>query len=214
MNTLKLLDTIKNELSYDSFKMIKDDFLQQNATNYKNISVCTSKREKAIQNYIKNATYKDDKTATWTDGHTMLLLDKEPENIKELKTCDLAKFFLEIAKNRKPASYDYIADSVSVYKTLKKQDEKEDYFLKIGDHLYNMQLISKMFECIADSKEKHFRVEIGEKGELLMSQKYAAVVLPVVGDTCYIAKNCNFQDILKFFDSIENEKINDICKSA
>lgn len=215
MNFIKLMETIKEQINFETFGMLRTDFFNQFQDEYKNIKPCKSAQEKAIQRYVSKATYKDEKTkGAYTNGHTALILSADrPESEKDIKKTNVAEKLLEMFKSKRPTDC-YFFDSVALYKTLKKQ-EKQDYFLKIDDRFYNAAYVAEMLDCIADNKNSHITAEICENGALLIRQRSAAaLILPVMRSKCTPDKNINMQDILKYFQEIENNFIDEIRKTA
>ena len=204
MNFVNLMETIKKQINFDAYSRIHMDFMDDYSDTYKNIKACKSTQERAISKYISAATMKDEKTATYTKaGTTVLLLDKDRPGAESIKCVDLASKITDMWKDRRPAEC-YFFDSIALYKTLKKQ-EKTDYLLRVGDYYYNAALIAEMIECIADDKEKYIQADTCKNGALMIRQKYAALILPVVVPTCHPSKNVNMQDFLKYCDRIEKD---------
>ena len=214
MNTIRLLEMIKNQIDYSTFQAIQSDFFDSFNNEYGKISTCKSARERAIKRYISNATHKDQRPGTYTNGKTALLIRQDYNDIepKNIQTTDLGKLITDMWKNKRP-THCYFFDCVALYKTLKKQESLE-YLLPIDGHYYNIALVAEMLECIADSKEAYVSAEICENGALLLKQKYAALVLPVMRSGLPITHNVNMQDFLKYINDIEKSFIEDIKKSA
>lgn len=216
MNIINLLSILKNQIDYTTFQRIKDDFMEDYREEYKKLRPCKSTMEKAIKKYIAGATFKDDqKTGTYSNGYTALMIagDIESAESDRIQKVDLASKVLEMFKTRRPVDC-YFMDSIALYKALKKQ-EQQDYLLHIDGHYYNAKYITEMIECIADSKERYISCEICENGALLIKQKNAALILPVVvrekrsqnDCACHPSKNVNMQDFLRYCDGIEKEKL-------
>lgn len=215
MNFIKLLETIKEQINFETFGMLQTDFFNQFQDEYKNIKPCKSTQEKAIQRYISKAKYKDEKTpGAYTNGHTALILSADrPECEKDIRKTNVAEKLLEMFKGKRPTDC-YFFDSIALYKTLKKQ-EKQDYFLKIDDRFYNAAYVAEMLDCIADNKNSHITAEICENGALLIRQRTAAaLILPIMRTACSPDKNANMQDFLRYLDSIEKGYIEEIRKTA
>ena len=209
MNYINLLELIKNHINYDVFKALNDDFLKDYQAEYKNLRPCKSAAEKAIKNYVSRATFKDEKTAVYGDGHTCLIVSNyipEAENAK-IKSVDLATPVKDMFSDRVPTEC-YFMDCLALYKTLKKQ-AKQDYFLEIDGHFFNAGLVAEMLDCIATKKETYIRAELCKLGStarraLMISQGAGAVaiILPVVGRSADITKNINAQTVFKHIDGI------------
>lgn len=215
MNFLNLLETVKNQIDYSTFQTLQEDFMEQFRDEYAKIRPCKSVSEKAIAKYIKAASLKDDKTATYTkEGTTALLLGNgRPLNEgASVKKSELAPHLLEMLKTKRPSDC-YFFDSLAMYKALKKQ-ESRNYFLKIDGHIYNAALVAEMVECIATSKEKYISAEICENGALLIRQNHAAVIMPISFHDCPTCANVNAQNILKHFRAIETSYLDEIKRTA
>lgn len=215
MNFINLLNLIKNQIDNSTFQTLRDDFLDDYATEYKNLRPCKSVSDKAIKKYISGAKIKDEKTATYTTGKTVLLLNKPiPEaESKDLQTKNIAPQIIEMWQDKKPTSC-FFMDSIALYKTLKKQ-EKTDYFLHIDGHYYNAALIAEMVECIATNKDTYIQADICKNGALFIRQNgNGALILPVVRNGCPEAQNVNMQDFLLFVDRIEKKLLDDIKRTA
>lgn len=215
MNFARLIETIKSGIDYTAFSVLRDDFMENYRDEYKKLRPCKSTMEKAIEKYItKTATMKGEKTATYTQGTTVLLLNKEPEIMENLPRKEIVETAtLEMLKDRKP-SHCYFMDSIALYKAFKKQDKNTRYFLHIDGHYFDAALVSDMVECIADQKEKYITCEICTNGALFIRQAHAAIILPVNKHSHNAAENINTQDFYKFLDDIEKEYIEEIKKTA
>ena len=215
MNFIRLMETLKNQIDYSTYQILQADFMEQFREEYAKIRPCKSASEKAIAKYIKAATMKDDKTATYTKGGTTALLlgNGRPLNEGEtVKKAELAPHLLEMLKTKRPSDC-YFFDSIAMYKALKKQ-ESRNYFLKIDGHIYNAALVAEMVECIATSKEKYISAEICENGALFIRQTHAAFIMPIAFQECPICANVNTQDILKYFRAIETSYLEEIKRTA
>lgn len=202
MNFINLLETLKKDISYDSFTQLQSDFMENDFyTAYKSLKPCKSTMQSAIKKYLSACTYKDEKTATYTTGVSALFLSAPIPEGENLKTEDLSKNLLPMMKNRRPADC-YFFDSIALYKALKKQENKT-YFLEIDGHFYNAAIIADLLPCVADNKSNYVSAEICENGALLMRQKNGALILPVVRDSCHVSENVNMQDFLRYCDNME-----------
>lgn len=215
MNFARLIETIKSGIDYTAFSVLRDDFMNNFRDEYMKLHPCKSTMEKAIEKYItKTATMKGEKTATYTQGTTVLLLNKEPEVSEDLPRKEIVETAtLEMLKNRKPSNC-YFMDSIALYKAFKKQDKNAKYFLHIDGYYYNAALVAEMVECIADQKEKYIACEICPNGALFIRQTHAALILPVNKHSHNAAENVNIQDFYKFLDAIEEEYIEEMKKTA
>ena len=221
MNYINLLELIKNNINYNVFKALNDDFLKDYQAEYKNLRPCKSAAEKAIKNYVSRATYKDEKTAVYGGGHTCLILSNyipEAENAK-IKSVDLATPVKDMFSDRVPTDC-YFMDCLALYKTLKKQ-EKQDYFLEIDGHFFNAGLVAEMLDCIATKKETYIRAELCKLGStarraLMINQGAGAVaiILPVVRDAVSIAQNINAQTVFRYTGAIETKLFDAALQAA
>lgn len=214
MNFIKLMETIKEQINFETFGMLRTDFFNQFQDEYKNIKPCKSTQEKAIQRYISKATYKDEKTpGAYTNGHTALILSADrPECEKDIRKTNVAEKLLEMFKGKRPTDC-YFFDSIALYKALNRQ-QKDNYLIKIDDYFYSAALVAEMVDCIATSKTQYIRAEICENGALMIKQTSAALILPVSCTACHPSKNANMQDFLRYLDSIEKGYIEEIRKTA
>ena len=213
MNFINLIENIKSGIDYNAFNVLYNDFMDNYRDNYRKARYTKSTAEKAVNRYVNGtATMKGEKTATYTDGTTVLFLSKEPENAKDLKPAGIEEQILDLLKTRRPASC-YFVDSIVLYKTLKRQENKT-YFLHIDGNYYNAEKVAEMIDCITTEKENYISAEICENGALFIRQTDAALILPVKRDTIHASDNVNMYDFLKHFDAIEKSFIDEIARTA
>ena len=104
MNFINLLETVKNEISHDSFTRLHSDFMYNDFLSaYKSLKPCKSTMQNAIKKYLSGCTCKDEKTATYTTGTSVLFLSAPIPEGENLKAADLSKNLLPMMKNRRPA---------------------------------------------------------------------------------------------------------------
>ena len=207
MNYITLINTIKNEISYNAFNVLHNEFIENFNNEYRALRVSKSTAEKAADKYISGALYKDLVAAgAYSEGTTVLMLPGNRPNAEneKIKSVDLASQVKEMFNSKAPTDC-YFWDSIALFKALKKQAAGR-YLLKLDGHLYDAEKVKTMLECISDDKEKYIRADICQNnGALFIQQKYAAMILPVSGNDCPPDLNINSQDFLKLCDAIEKE---------
>ena len=214
MNFINMMEILKNQINFDTYRILYDDFMESYSAEYRKLRPCKSVSDRAIKKYISGVRYKDDNnTGIYTDGVTILMIGHDIQDAEKNTTSkNLRELITGMWKNKKPVDC-YFMDSIALYKAMKKQEDKK-YLLCIDGHYYDAALITQMMECIATSKEQYIRAEICENGALLIQQKYMAMILPVNTKTCHPSANINSQDFLKCCASIENSYFKDILKTA
>ena len=147
-----------------------------------------STRKQAAKSYIGStpdhlAKQQEPGNGLYTDGHTAISLAVKGAHYKEE---GLAKTILDIIKDRKPAdlrdSFDY---SIATAKVNGWRQGDTDHYIMVEGHYYNLSLIAKVYNCIADNKQYNgCRVEIQTEGKhpaLILSTNYGiGIVLPFI----------------------------------
>lgn len=215
MNTLELLGLLNENISFFAFEQIREDLFKSYRDELKKIRFNKSTTEAATKKYIAGAYCKDNNMAgLYSDGVSIIYNTAPGVNDTELKTADIKKFFADMFKNAKPVDC-YIIESLAMYKTLYKQNNNIDYFLKIENNFYNPKLILKVIQVAVSSKTDYVRLDVAENGALMIEGR--AVVLPVklngAADIC-IEKNVNISDINKWLDIYEQNIIERIKATA
>ena len=217
MNYLNMMELLKDQINYETFYRIKEDFIDAWREEYRKIRPCTSAAEKAQKRYMTDARKDEHESGLYTTGTTVLYsslgIDIDRPNINK---CDIREAFLGFFKDKKPVDA-RIEESIALYKILKKQ-EKQDYRFIIDGNSYNMQYIAELYDCIALKKDEYiytyYVTTDGKHPALLMQGKAGiAVILPIIYSG-HFSQNCNFTDFCKYNDEIDRAKIDEIRKSA
>ena len=146
-------------------------------------------REAAVKSYINNtpdnlAKVQEPENGLYCEGHTAISLPVKGASYDKEK--GIAKMILDTFQNKKPVdlrdSFDY---SIAAAKVNGWRLGDIDHYIVVGGHYYNLSLIARVYNCIADNKTRNgCRLEI-ETGKphpaLIMSTTCGiGIVLPFV----------------------------------
>lgn len=154
-----------------------------------------STRAAALKSYIKTvgSLRQDEENGIYCDGKTALSIACKVSKYDE--TAPGFKPIMEVIKSgRKPATLrDSITYAIASARVNGWKQGDTDHYIRVGEAYYNLSLVAKVFNCIADTKsynECDIEQTInGDKSIIMMRTRYGiGIVLPFIPQTlagCY-----------------------------
>lgn len=187
MKIFEVLRTIKDHTDTDTMAKLIYDTRQEIIETAGTLKHNKSTREAAIKAYSNNtpdnlAKMQEPENGLYTEGHTAISIPVKGAKYDGEK--GIAKMMLDIIKNKKPTdlrdSFDY---SIAAAKVNGWRLGDTDHYIMVEGHYYNLSLIARVYNCIADNKTYNgCRLEIQTDAKhpaLIMSTQYGiGIVLP------------------------------------
>lgn len=186
-NFIELFKVLENHTDYETLAYLMGEHRQEIIDEAMKIKHNNSTRKAALSSYIKGVGHikQDEEGGIYCDGHSVVnVCVKSPRYNEEAPGF---KFLLEAIKAEKHpaplrASVDY---AIATAKCNGWKMGDTNFFVKIGASTYNLSLLAKVFNCIADPKTYNdVRIEQinGDREgceRLLLSTQYGVgLVLP------------------------------------
>lgn len=215
MKTLEILRTLRGKTDVDTMNIIINSFRDEVGQTWSGIKNNNTTRAAAVKSYKGNtpkhlANKQDDANGLYCDGVSALNIPVKGAKYDENN--DIVKFFMDILKNKVPVDLKTsINYSIATAKCNGWRLGDTDHYIRVNDCYYNLSLVARGFNCIADPKTYNdcnvYQAKEGKYKALLLTSKYGLyMVLPFAmpGNLAYDVTPCDglFDEIQK-----ENEEI-------
>lgn len=156
MKTLEILRTLRGKTDVDTMNIIINSFRDEVGQTWNGIKNNNTTRAAAVKSYKGNtpghlAKMQDDDNGLFTDGFTALSLPVKGAKYPDDNT--IVKHFKGILQNKTrvdlKTSINY---SIATAKCNGWRLGDTDHYIKVNDCYYNLSLVARGFNCIADPK--------------------------------------------------------------
>ena len=222
MKTLEILRTLRGKVDTATMTALLNQFRDEVGQTWNGIKNNKTTRAAAVKSYKGNtpkhlASKQDDANGLYCDGVSALSVSVKGAKYDDNN--DIVKFFKEIFENKTrvdlKTSINY---SIATAKCNGWRLGDTDHYIMVNGFYYNLSLVARGFNCIADSKmyndcDVWQETTPGKKYKaLLLSSKYGLyMVLPFAAPA---NKTYNVTPREGLFDEIWTENDDAICKAA
>lgn len=194
-NFIELYKVLEGHTDEETLSYLIYDHMQKIIDKVQEIRHNKSTRAAALKSYIKTvgSIKQDEENGIFCDGKTALSIACKVSKYDE--TAPGFKPIMEVIKSeRKPAPLrDSISYAIASARVNGWKQGDTDHYIRVGEAYYNLSLVAKVFNCIADPKnfnECDIEQTINDNKSILMLRtRYGVgIVLPFIPQTlagCY-----------------------------
>lgn len=189
-NFIELYKILRNHTDMETLSFLVNDYHQEITDTLMEIKHNNTTRKAAVDSYKKicqaSNVKQDIENGIMCEGHSAVSLAvKSPKYYEE---CPAFKFLLETIKSdKKPVCLkDSIDYSIATAKVNGWKMGDTDFLIRVGDNKYNLSLVARIFNMIADPKNYNdcdlFLCGQDNKVLMLRTQYGIGIVLPFVNN--------------------------------
>ena len=194
-NFIELYKVLRDHTDMETLSFLVEDYQQEIVDTVMEIKHNNTTRKLAVDSYKKiclaSGVKQDIENGIMCEGHSAVSLAvKSPKYNEE---CPAFKFLLETVKSdKRPVCLkDSIDYSIATAKVNGWKMGDTDFFIRIGENKYNLSLVARIFNMIADPKNYNDCDLFIANGNILMlrTQYGFGIVLP------FVSNNPGFYDV-------------------